>query len=138
MPQVRFSSWTVTATVPRRLSANEQSSSFMVRSSRAPFRSEQSPPFTQPLRGGGPGGGCDEKDRSFFNPNKYKVRDDSQPQSNHYLIMNVIGHLPGSERSWKVYSVRGQMLSLSFDEAIDPFSDDVGVRAWKKTRLGIW
>jgi len=22
---------------------------------------------------GGPGGGCDEKDRSFFNPNKYKV-----------------------------------------------------------------
>ena len=26
-----------------------------------------------PLRGGGPGGGCDEKDRSFFNPNKYKV-----------------------------------------------------------------
>ena len=24
-------------------------------------------------RGGGPGGGCEEKDRGFFNPNKYKV-----------------------------------------------------------------
>lgn len=23
---------------------------------------------------GGPGGGCDDKDRSFFNPNKYRVR----------------------------------------------------------------
>jgi hypothetical protein len=25
---------------------------------------------------GGPGGGCDEKDRSFFNPTKYKVKKD--------------------------------------------------------------
>lgn len=31
------------------------------------------PTILIPLYGGGPGGGCDEKDRSFFNPNKYKV-----------------------------------------------------------------
>jgi hypothetical protein len=49
----------------------EQSSSFMVRS-RAPFVPNNAT-LLNPLYGGGPGGGCDEKDRSFFNPNKYKV-----------------------------------------------------------------
>jgi hypothetical protein len=49
----------------------EQSSSFMVRS-RAPFVPNNAT-LLNLLHAGGPGGGCDEKDRSFFNPNKYKV-----------------------------------------------------------------
>ena len=50
----------------------------------------------------------------------------------------LLGHLLGSERSWKVYSVRGTNAFHLFDEAIDRFSDGVGVRAWKRTRPGIW
>lgn len=45
-------------------------------------------------------------------PTSTRYDDSSFPaQSNNYLIMSsFVGHLLGSERSWKVYSVRGQML----------------------------
>ena len=49
----------------------QQSSSSMVRSRALIVPNNHI--LLNPLHGGGPGGGCDEKDRSFFNPNKYKV-----------------------------------------------------------------
>lgn len=87
------------------------------------------------LHGGGPGGGCDEKDRSFFNPNKYKVwrtclsfsnDDESFCRSSSWTREALESLL----RAWTKRS------SFFFQHALSDVG--IGVRAWKKTRLGIW
>jgi hypothetical protein len=50
----------------------EQSSFFTVRHLGTIARSDPGCIYST-FHGGGPGGGCDEKDRAFFNPEKYKV-----------------------------------------------------------------
>ena len=122
VPQVRFMGAPATprpaSHVVDRLAYREndcrQSSSSMVRSRALIVPNKHI--LLNFLRGGGPGGGCDEKDRSFFNPNKYKVWQLVVSYQRNPLIVDrvppFVGRLLGPERSWKVYSVRRQMQLL--------------------------
>ena len=75
---------------------------------------------------GGPGGGCDEKDRCFFNPHKYKVRCRPKHLRSRFisdiynrmfarssLLIDFVGRLLGSARCREIYSVRGINAALA-------------------------
>jgi proline iminopeptidase len=92
----------------------EQSSSFTVR-----YPGNHSVLLLlNPLVEGGPGGGCDEKDRGFFNPNKYKVGCDFAPMAFLYPLtqcatVSFAGDFIGSARIRKVYAVRRPLRLLT-------------------------
>jgi pimeloyl-ACP methyl ester carboxylesterase len=74
--------------------------------------------YSTPLVEGGPGGGCDEKDRGFFNPNKYKVGCDFHADgfplpSNAMCHHSYAGDFIGSARIRKVYAVRRPLRLLT-------------------------
>ena len=69
---------------------------------------------------GGPGGGCDEQDREFFNPEKYKVRNVLSIRS--MLTSNSLKTQDHPFRPKRLRKINPVRIQQPF--AISPTSDD--------------